>query len=157
MNKYLPVLAVIAVLIVGGVLFLSSKKTENPVQNSTPAMEEKKNVTTDNATGNQTANSTSNSTSEAGKTVEVTVKAANFAFNPTEIKVKKGDTVKITLSNKEGFHDWNLDEFNAATKKINAGASDTVTFVADKTGTFEYYCSVGNHRQMGMKGNLIVE
>lgn len=33
----------------------------------------------------------------------------------------------------------------------------SVTFVADETGTFEYYCSVGNHRGQGMIGKLIVE
>jgi plastocyanin len=29
--------------------------------------------------------------------------------------------------------------------------------VADKKGTFEYYCSVGQHRALGMKGKLVVE
>ena len=32
-----------------------------------------------------------------------------------------------------------------------------VEFTVDKTGTFEYYCSVGQHRANGMVGNLIVE
>ena len=88
---------------------------------------------------------------------EFTVEGGMFYFKPSEMKVKKGDTVKITLTNKEGLHDWVLDEFNAKTKRIKAGETDTVTFIADKVGTFEYYCSVGNHRAMGMKGNLIVE
>jgi nitrite reductase (NO-forming) len=71
--------------------------------------------------------------------------------------VKLGETVRINLTNEQGFHDWVIDEFNARTKQINAGQTDTVEFVADKVGTFEYYCSVGNHRQMGMIGKLIVE
>jgi plastocyanin len=71
--------------------------------------------------------------------------------------VKKGDTVTITFKNSVGFHDWKLDEFKAATAKLAAGKEETVTFVADKTGTFEYYCSVGQHRANGMVGNLIVE
>lgn len=81
----------------------------------------------------------------------------NFSFSLKEIKVKKGDTVKIVFNNKIGFHDWVVDEFNARTKQIQAGQSETIEFVADKTGTFEYYCSVGQHRANGMKGNLIVE
>jgi plastocyanin len=88
---------------------------------------------------------------------EFTVSGENFSFDVKEMKVKKGDTVKVTFKNVEGFHDWNLDEFNTKTKVIKAGESETVTFVADKTGTFEYYCSVGQHRATGMKGNLIVE
>ena len=35
--------------------------------------------------------------------------------------------------------------------------SAEVEFVASIAGTFEYYCSVGEHRAKGMKGNLIVE
>jgi plastocyanin len=67
------------------------------------------------------------------------------------------DKVKITLNNTEGFHDWKIDEFNAATKQISAGQQDSVEFIASQKGQFEYYCSVGQHRQMGMKGVLIVE
>ena len=70
--------------------------------------------------------------------------------------VKKGDTVRVTFTNNEGFHDWVLDEFSARTPQIGAGKNATVEFVASKTGTFEYYCSVGSHRKMGMKGTLTV-
>jgi nitrite reductase (NO-forming) len=91
------------------------------------------------------------------KKVSVVVLGKNFGFSETEIRVKKGDTVEIQFTNEAGFHDWVLDEFNAKTKQLKAGESETVTFVADKAGTFEYYCSVGSHRQMGMVGTLIVE
>ena len=88
---------------------------------------------------------------------EFTVTAKNFSFSLNEIKVNKGDTVKINFTNADGFHDWVIDEFNARTKQIGAGMSESIQFTADKTGTFEYYCSVGQHRQFGMKGNLIVQ
>jgi plastocyanin len=92
-----------------------------------------------------------------GTVKEFTVTGKSFSFTPNELKVKKGDTVKITFKNNGGFHDWVIDEFNARTKQIGDGEIDTVEFTADKAGTFEFYCSVGNHRQMGMVGNLIVE
>lgn len=88
---------------------------------------------------------------------EFAVSGDNFAFAPSTITVNKGDTVRIVFTNAEGFHDWKIDEFNAATNKIGAGATETIEFVADKEGSFEYYCSVGSHRAMGMKGTLIVE
>ncbi|HCI05465.1 TPA: hypothetical protein DEX28_01840 [Patescibacteria group bacterium] len=88
---------------------------------------------------------------------EFEILASNFKFSVNEIKVKKGDTVRIVLKNEEGVHDWKVDEFNAQTEKLQAGQTETIEFVADKTGVFEYYCSMGTHRQMGMKGNLIVE
>lgn len=82
---------------------------------------------------------------------------AGFSFTPKEITVKKGDTVKIEFTSKGGIHDWVLDAFDAKTKQLQIGETGEVTFVANKAGTFEYYCGVGNHRQMGMVGNLIVE
>jgi len=86
-----------------------------------------------------------------------TLDSFNYGYSEEELRVKKGDTVTIILTNSGGFHDWVVDEFAAATEKISTGDTTTVTFVADETGTFEYYCSVGNHRQQGMVGNLIVE
>lgn len=95
---------------------------------------------------------------DPANTKTFTVKASNFSFDVKEIKVSKGDTVKIVLINDEGFHDWMISEFaGAKTKQLNVGETETVTFVADKAGTFEYYCSVGKHREMGMVGKLIVE
>ena len=86
----------------------------------------------------------------------------NFKFiqdgvdNP-EIKVKEGDKVRIEFTSVGGFHDWVVDEFNAATERVNEGGSTFVEFIADKKGTYEYYCSVGQHRSFGMKGVFVVE
>ncbi|OHB24939.1 MAG: hypothetical protein A2542_01550 [Parcubacteria group bacterium RIFOXYD2_FULL_52_8] len=90
-------------------------------------------------------------------TQSFTVTGSNFSFAPAQMRVKQGDTVKITFVNSNGFHDLVIDEFTARTKQLAAGASETIQFVADKKGSFEYYCSIGTHRQMGMKGTLIVE
>jgi len=94
---------------------------------------------------------------EKGETKEFTVTGKNFSFSPSTIRVKKGDTVKITFKNTGGFHDFKIDEFDVKTAQIQDGQSETVTFVADKAGTFDYYCSVGQHRANGMEGKLIVE
>ncbi len=91
-----------------------------------------------------------------GTVKEFTVTGSSFSFSPSTMTVKKGDRVKVTFVNSGGMHDWKLDEFNAATPVIQGGGSATVEFVADKAGSFEYYCSVGTHRQMGMKGTLTV-
>ena len=93
----------------------------------------------------------------SAQTVKFTVTAANFSYDLKELKVKKGDTVVLTFKNAEGFHDLKIDEFDVATNKIGEGEEEEVEFVADKAGTFEYYCSVGSHRKMGMVGKLIVE
>ncbi len=92
-----------------------------------------------------------------GTTKEIIVDGSNFAFIPKEIRVKEGERVRVTFNNSGGTHDFVIDEFNVRTRQIQGGQSDTVEFVPNKKGTFEYYCSVGTHRQMGMRGNLIVE
>lgn len=88
---------------------------------------------------------------------EFTIEASHFEYDVKEIRVQKGDTVRINFVNEEGFHDLVIDEFEVATAQIQAGESETIEFVADEAGTFEYYCSVGEHRSMGMVGTLIVE
>ena len=87
---------------------------------------------------------------------EIVLTSSNFTFEPSTITVKKGEKIRIKLKNVEGLHDWKVDEFNAATERINGEAETFIEFTPDKTGTFEYYCSVGSHRQMGMKGMLTV-
>ena len=82
--------------------------------------------------------------------------ASDFKYSLSEIKVNKGDLVRIVLQNTDGTHDLRIDEFNVATRMLKAGEEQMVEFVADKTGTFEFYCSIGTHRQMGMKGFLNV-
>lgn len=81
----------------------------------------------------------------------------NFSFSQSEIRVKKGDRVVINFESTDGLHDWVVDEFGAQTERVNPGTKTSVEFIADKTGTFEYYCSVSIHRAAGMKGSLIVE
>lgn len=95
--------------------------------------------------------------SETANLKEFTVVGKNFSFLPATLTVKKGDRVKIILQNTGGVHDLTIDEFGVATKRINSGEQGVIEFTADQVGDFEYYCSVGEHRQMGMKGALTVE
>ena len=147
MNKI--VIIVVLVLLVGGgfMLFSGSKTsnesvTEEPAQNTETIMPE---------------NQASDSMMEEGTVKEFIVESKGLNFTPNEIKVKVGDTVRVTYKNTLGKHDWTLDEFNAKTQMLDAGQEETVEFVADKAGTFEFYCSVAGHRAAGMKGMLIVE
>ena len=88
--------------------------------------------------------------------MEMNGEAISAQFSLNEIRVKKGDTVKITVTNTAGIHDFVLDEFGIQ-KETPLNEPVVIEFVADKVGTFEYYCSKYNHRQIGQRGNLIVE
>lgn len=92
-----------------------------------------------------------------GEVKEFIVEGSKMKFEPNEMRVKKGDTVRVVYKNVEGFHDFVLDEFDVKTAQLEEGKEETVEFVADQAGSFEYYCSVGEHREMGMVGTLIVE
>lgn len=81
---------------------------------------------------------------------------ASTNFSLKEIKVKKGDTVRIKVTNTKGSHDFSLDEYSI--KKLTPLNQEvTIEFKADKAGSFKYYCSMPSHRQMGQEGTLIVE
>lgn len=156
MNPMLIVGVVILVLVVAGGIFLGTKKGSSQnqvVQQPTPtvaaAPTAMPTVTTEAATG------TATTTTTAAK--EFTVHGGSYYFKPNQITVKKGDTVKLTFINDGGFHDFVINELNVKTDIIGSGKSQTVTFTADKAGTFQYYCSVGNHRAMGMVGTLVVQ
>jgi len=165
MNKQILIAGVIILVIVGGGgLFLMSQSSSQPAPkvSSDEAMEETTETTPEvpedvilESSGAATA--TPKAIANQGEVKTFAVDGANFSFSVKEMKVKKGDTVQVTFTNKEGTHDWNLDEFSAKTKVLQTGQSETVNFIADKTGTFEYYCSVGQHRKNGMVGKLIVE
>jgi plastocyanin len=91
-------------------------------------------------------------------TQSISVEGGSFYFKPNEIRVKKGDTVKVTLTGVGDMtHNFVLDDFNVKSSDVEDGDSTTFQFTADKSGTFEYYCSHGEHREKGQIGKLIVE
>lgn len=160
-NKMLiPAVVVIAVLVLGAAGFLAMKKSRQnqgaavqPVQTPSPTEVMMKKEQTSAGTS-----ATPSGQAMSDKSVKsFSVSGQNFSFSPSEIRVKKGDSVKVTFTSTSGMHDFVIDAYNVKTSILKNGQSETVTFVADKAGTFEYYCGVGNHRAMGMVGKLIVE
>lgn len=137
-NKITPMIVVLVILfaIVGIYLMNKGKKNETSSTSMQTNQEESVMAPTDSG---------------------IVITGGNYSFTPNEIKVKKGDKVTITFKNSEGMHDFMLDEFNVKTNVIGEGKEETVSFTPDRVGTFEFYCSVGSHRKMGMVGKLIVE
>lgn len=148
-TKLIGLIIGIVVLGAGGYLFLQGKNSvQEPKQEAVMQTEQTENKSQQESVATESA-------MKEAKTFAV--EGSPFMFSVKEIKVKKGDMVKIVFTNKAGFHDWTIDEFNAKTKQLKAGETEEITFVASKSGTFEYYCSVGTHKQQGMVGKLIVE
>lgn len=92
-----------------------------------------------------------------GTTKEFKVSGTEFAFAPATMSVTKGDTVKVTFTNNGKYpHNFTITDLNVQGKTIQPGESDTVTFTADKAGSFKYICSVPGHADRGMVGTLTV-
>jgi len=84
---------------------------------------------------------------------EITIDAKRFEFNPDVIKVKEGERIRLKVNNIDFEHGLSIPEFG-----IEVHDEEGVEFIADKKGTFEFYC----HHYCGsghseMKGVLIVE
>ena len=145
-NKWIVIgIVAIAIVALGGFFVLNMNKstTNTPNENVNP-------------TTSPVSESTTTPSAMSG--TEITIEGGEFKFTPSEISVKKGEKVKLTFKNAGKFsHDYVIADLNVSTKRIQPGEQDTIEFTPDKTGVFQFICSVGNHEEQGMVGTLIVE
>jgi plastocyanin len=96
-------------------------------------------------------------TVEAGQTVHVV--ADEYSFDPESLTLTGGGRMKLALENR-GVLAHNLRVLDGGTE---IGGTDT--FTGGKTrgamlelepGEYELVCTVGNHAELGMRGNLTV-
>ncbi len=165
MNKNFWIVIVLVVLIIAGIVYAQNNNRDS--QNSTLNESQQSNSSLENETQTTPAAQEQNMNAPTAGSNAQNIKAftitggtfsgSNYSYSPNEIRVKKGDQVKITFMSQGGIHDLVINDFNVKTNQLQSGQQETINFTADKTGTFEFYCSVGNHRAMGMVGKLIVE
>ena len=74
------------------------------------------------------------------------------------LKVPQGASVEITLIDGEGAeHDIVIPAFNTKSPHVvGPGSKTEVSFKADKSGDFEYFCDLPGHKAAGMDGKLTV-
>ena len=81
----------------------------------------------------------------------------NATFNSPTIFLKYGELASVHLINEDSatrsLHNLNIDAFNVHTRNLGYFESQSITFIANKIGTFVYYCSI--HPEM--KGLIKVE
>lgn len=103
------------------------------------------------------ASSTEEATTNTDADVVVDMTAVDYEFSEKVIQVTEGDTVVINVTSEEGTYDISIDAFGGVTSPIiEAGETATITFVADKPGVYQFYSSIGNQRDRGMAGSLVV-
>jgi plastocyanin len=69
------------------------------------------------------------------------IEASSFAFTPAEITVNPGDHVTIELTALDVVHGLYLDGYDLKVE-ADPGQTETLTFTADRSGTFRFRCSV---------------
>lgn len=83
--------------------------------------------------------------------------AKQWSFEPGNISVKQGDTVRLRVKSVDVTHGIAIPDFNV-NKSLTPGETVTVEFVADKKGTFTFFCSIFcGVGHANMKGTLVVE
>jgi plastocyanin len=113
------------------------------------------------STATSSVEETTESSSAAGGTTEsepagtqsIEVSSVDFSFELAEDTFAPG-TYEITLTNEGGAtHDLVVErdgEDVAASEQIGPGESSTFEVTLEE-GDYVFYCSVGNHRSMGME------
>jgi uncharacterized cupredoxin-like copper-binding protein len=94
----------------------------------------------------------------AGGTVDLT--ATDFKFDPSDPTVKSGEVTFNLKNDGQTTHSLEIEDVNGEDVElegdVSPGSSGTVN--ADlKPGTYEFYCPVGNHKEMGMTGEITVK
>lgn len=150
-KKMSPMIIAGVVLVVAVVGYFAMTMMGDKTQDSLEVVDVSNNNASMEATG-----ATDTSTAASGDVVNVTLEAGNFYFKPNVINAKLGQTVRVTINSVSMQHDFVIDDLGVKSTVLPSGKSETIEFVADTIGEFEFYCSVGNHRQQGMVGTLVV-
>ena len=88
---------------------------------------------------------------------EITVTAKKYEFSPSEIRVREGENIKLSITALDRKHGFKIEAFEID-HELPKGEVVTIEFIADRAGTFPIacskFCGFGHGR---MKGQLIVE
>ncbi len=106
---------------------------------------------------------------------DLTVVTSEWGFDPPNIVLQQSEEVRLVLQNNGAIlHNLKVDDllvdvieeistggFSGDDETLFVGAaSDDVgllTFVPLEPGEYEFFCTISNHRQLGMRGVLSVE
>lgn len=90
----------------------------------------------------------------ADQTVAVTV--SREGFQPREIAVRKGETVRLSIKTADGEHCFAVDDLRVE-KRVLPGRTTTLELTPDKAGSFPFYCCLETGAAADkQRGRLIV-
>jgi uncharacterized cupredoxin-like copper-binding protein len=93
----------------------------------------------------------------AGGTVDLS--ATDFKFAPSDPTVKSGEVTFTMTNDGQTAHSLEIEDVDGSDQEIEGdvapGQSGTLK-VNLKPGTYEFYCPVDDHKEMGMEGEITV-
>jgi len=92
-----------------------------------------------------------------GMTIEI--RATEFALDPATVELDEPGTYTFRLVNDGGtVHALEVEGHGVEeeTEEIDAGESAELTVDLSEPGEYEMYCPVGNHKEEGMEGTVVV-
>jgi len=69
------------------------------------------------------------------------IDARQYAYSPSELRVNQGDTVTFHLISTDVVHGLYVDGYDVSVE-ADPGQTATLTFIADKEGSFRFRCNV---------------
>ncbi|MDW8060067.1 MAG: cupredoxin domain-containing protein [Thermomicrobium sp.] len=99
-------------------------------------------------------------TTSGGGGGKITIEMSEYKYNPSTISVSAGQSVTVTLKNVGTLqHDFHCDQINPTTSAlVDPGKSLDFTFTApSQAGTYDFWCTVAGHKELGMVGKLEVK
>ncbi|MGH9776836.1 MAG: TonB family protein [Candidatus Acidiferrales bacterium] len=94
---------------------------------------------------------------QAAPAREIKMTAKKYEFEPSEVRVKQGERVRLLITATDRAHGLEIKELGIKVR-LEEGKETPVEFTAEKPGEYEFKCSVRcGWRHGSMKGKLIVE
>jgi len=108
--------------------------------------------------GCTTQTSTNQTTESTDGTGVITMNMRDYSYTPSRLEASPGETIKVKVVDQIGIHDFVIDELGVSSDTLFPGENKilNITIPADtRVGTsYEFYCSLPDHRELGMVGQL---
>ena len=110
-------------------------------------------------TGTSTTGTTTATTPSAPAVATVKVRETEYSLRPQNPKLAKAGVVEFEVTNAGKIpHALEVEgpTGEVETEAIQPGQKATLEADLSKRGTYEWYCPIGDHKQRGMEGHIVV-
>ena len=86
---------------------------------------------------------------------EIKVSMVKLRFDPSTVTVKAGEKIKLNLSS-DVSHTYTIDKLGI-NFALEGGETKSFDLAVAEKGTYDVYCAIPGHKEVGMVGKLVVE